>query len=182
MYIHDNILVYGKSPEEHEANLKACLQRLRDKGLTLRRSKCTFAASSVSWLGYIFSKSGMSADPKKVAAILQAGRPETTEEVKSFISLPVQCQIHIWIRTGIRTSHKTTARASYQKQEVSLEWSIRWCISWNHQHHDKRFGLMSFWSIQENRDGYRRRTTRDSSQYISREWLIHLGTHWPRQP
>ena len=27
----------------------------------------------------------MSADPKKVAAILQAGRPETTEEVKSFL-------------------------------------------------------------------------------------------------
>ena len=83
--IHDNILVYGKTPEKHAANLKACLQRLRNKGLTLCRSKCTFAALSVSWFGYIFSKSSMSADPKKVAAILQAGRSETMEEVKSFL-------------------------------------------------------------------------------------------------
>jgi hypothetical protein len=83
--IHDNILVWGSTDEEHEANLDACLTRLQEKGLTLRRQKCTFGKTSVSWFGWIFSKSGMSIDPVKVKAIREAGRPESTEDVKSFL-------------------------------------------------------------------------------------------------
>ena len=83
--IHDNILIYGKTPEEHETNLSACLARIKAKGLTLRRSKCTFGATFVSWFGYIFSASGMSADPSKIKAIATAGCPQTTDEVKSFL-------------------------------------------------------------------------------------------------
>ena len=83
--IHDNILIYGKTPEEHETNLSACLARIKVKGLTLRHSKCTFGATFVSWFGYIFSASGMSADPSKIKAIATASHPQTTDEVKSFL-------------------------------------------------------------------------------------------------
>ena len=75
----------GRAPEEHEANLDACLTRLEKKGLTLRKEKCTFEATSVSWFGIIFSKSGMSADPKKIKAIKEAGPPQNANEVKSFL-------------------------------------------------------------------------------------------------
>ena len=71
--IHDNILVWGATPEGHEANLDACLTRLEEKSLTQQKEKCTFRATSVSWFGTIFSKSGMSADPKKIQAIKEAG-------------------------------------------------------------------------------------------------------------
>ena len=50
-----------------------------------RREKCTFRATSVSWFGTIFSKSGMSADPKKIKAIKEAGPPQNANEVKSFL-------------------------------------------------------------------------------------------------
>ena len=80
--IHDNILVRGATPEEHEANLDACLTRLEEKGLTLRREKCTFGATSVSW---VFSKFGMSADPNKIQAIKEAGPPQSADDVKSFL-------------------------------------------------------------------------------------------------
>ena len=83
--IHDNILIYGKTPEEHETNLSACLARIKAKDLTLRRSKCTFGATFVSWFGYVFSASGISADPSKIKAIATAGCPQTTDEVKSFL-------------------------------------------------------------------------------------------------
>ena len=83
--IHDNILVWGKTTDEHAANLDACLQRLEDRGLTLREEKCTFGSSEVNWFGWIFSKSGMSADPRKVNAIREAGPPQTTDEVRSFL-------------------------------------------------------------------------------------------------
>ena len=81
--IHDNILIYGKTLEEHETNLSACLARIKTKGLTLHRSKCTFGATFVSWFGYIFSASGMSADPSKIKAIATTGCPQTTDEVKA---------------------------------------------------------------------------------------------------
>ena len=83
--IHDNILIYGKTLEEHETNLSAYLARIKAKALTLQHSKCTFGATSVSWFGYIFSASGMSADLSKIKAIATAGCPQTTDEVKSFL-------------------------------------------------------------------------------------------------
>ena len=85
MSIHDNILVWGNTPEEHEKNLDACLTRLTERGLTLRREKCTFGATEVSWFGWIFSKSGMSADPNKIKSIRNAGKPQNTDDVKSFL-------------------------------------------------------------------------------------------------
>ena len=83
--IHDNILVWGKTPEEHMSNLDQCLTRLEECGLTLRREKCTFGATSVTWFGWVFSASGMSADPKKLKAVREAGRPTTVDDVKSFL-------------------------------------------------------------------------------------------------
>ena len=83
--IHDNILVWGKTADEHAANLDACLQRLEDRGLTLRKEKCTFGSEEVNWFGWIFSKSGMSADPRKVNAIREAGPPQSNDDVRSFL-------------------------------------------------------------------------------------------------
>ena len=83
--IHDNIPVWGSTPEKHEENLGKCLTRLQEKGLTLRREKCTFGATSVSWFCTVFSKSGMSADPRKIKTIKEAGRPQSNNDVKSFL-------------------------------------------------------------------------------------------------
>ena len=82
--IHDNTLVWGSTPEEHEENLDKCLTHLQDKGLTVRREKCTFGDTSVSWFGTVFSKSGMSADPRKIKTMQEAGPPKS-DDVKSFL-------------------------------------------------------------------------------------------------
>ena len=83
--IHDNIIVWGRTEEEHTKNLDACLSRLKSKGLTLRKEKCTFLTTSVVWFGWTFSSAGMSADQNKVKAIVEAGKPSSCEDVKSFL-------------------------------------------------------------------------------------------------
>ena len=83
--IHDNIIVWGSTEEEHTHNLEACLNRLENKGLTLRKEKCTFLTTSVNWFGWKFTASGMSADQKKVKAILEAGKLSNCDDVKSFL-------------------------------------------------------------------------------------------------
>ena len=64
----DDILVSGKDATEHLNNLRGLLTRLNDKGLRCRREKCTFAESSVEYLGHTLSKEGISQGKKVDAA------------------------------------------------------------------------------------------------------------------
>ena len=45
----------------------------------------TQAQEEVTWFGRTFSATGVSADPKKINAIFEAGRPKSTDEVLSLI-------------------------------------------------------------------------------------------------
>ena len=56
--ISDDILVFGKSHEEHDQNPRAAFQRLREKGLTLNKSKCEYSEDKLEFFRYIFSKDG----------------------------------------------------------------------------------------------------------------------------
>ncbi|KAL5968234.1 Transposon Ty3-G Gag-Pol polyprotein [Taenia solium] len=51
----DDILVFGRHMQEHNANLKLVLNRLRDAGLTLNSKKCHFLQRSVIFLGHTVS-------------------------------------------------------------------------------------------------------------------------------
>ncbi|KAL5961288.1 hypothetical protein TSMEX_010978, partial [Taenia solium] len=55
----DDILVFGRDIQEHNANLKLVLDRLRDAGLTLNPKKCHFLQRSVTFLGHTVSSNGM---------------------------------------------------------------------------------------------------------------------------
>ena len=55
----DDIIVYGKTHEEHNANLHKVFERLPKNGLTLNGNKCEFGKSSLEFYGYKFSDKGM---------------------------------------------------------------------------------------------------------------------------
>ena len=57
-----------------------------DKGLRCRREKCTFAESSVEYLGHTLSKEGISQD-KKADAVFNMPPPTEVSSVKSFLGL-----------------------------------------------------------------------------------------------
>ena len=65
----DDVLVPGRSADEHLANLDAVFARLRTNNLKLKLSKCTFMRSSVKFLGHIISEHGLQTDPDKVEAV-----------------------------------------------------------------------------------------------------------------
>ena len=47
----DDVLVTGKTPEEHDRNLEIVLSRLQEAGLHLKREKCTFRQKACKYLG-----------------------------------------------------------------------------------------------------------------------------------
>lgn len=71
--------------------LVKCMQRMREKNLTLNGDKCEFNKSSVEFFGHIFSSSGESPSPTKVQSLIEAASPSSREEVRSFLGLATYC-------------------------------------------------------------------------------------------
>ena len=89
--IADDLIVWGKSQEEHDRNLEALFQRLDAKGLTLNGDKCEYNQPSLWFYGYSLSKDGLSADPKKVEAIVKTTTPQNVAQLRSFLGLANYC-------------------------------------------------------------------------------------------
>ncbi|KAK7933266.1 hypothetical protein WMY93_004162 [Mugilogobius chulae] len=64
--IVDDIIVFGKTKEEHEKNLKAMLNRTREKGLKLNPDKCRICVTEVSFFGHKLTANGLKPDPLKI--------------------------------------------------------------------------------------------------------------------
>ncbi len=85
--IADDIIVYGKTREDHDANLEKCLQRLSDKGLRLNQSKCTFLNKTLDFFGQVFSEGGTKPDPKRVKDLREAPTPTSIHDVRSLLGM-----------------------------------------------------------------------------------------------
>eukprot|EP00731_Ephydatia_muelleri_P003687 Em0001g3687a len=62
----DDIIVFGKSVEEHLDQLREVLNRLQNAGLKIKPSKCHLMQTRVRYLGHIVSSKGIETDPEKV--------------------------------------------------------------------------------------------------------------------
>ena len=83
----DDILVTGKSDNEHLHSLGMVLQRLEKHGFRVKKDKCSFLQSSVEYLGHNIDSEGLHALPSKIEAITQAPTPRNVQEFRSFLGL-----------------------------------------------------------------------------------------------
>ncbi|KAM0887617.1 hypothetical protein ACQ4PT_028880 [Festuca glaucescens] len=83
----DDILVYSASVQEHVQHLTEVLALLREHQLYVKESKCSFACSSLEYLGHIISENGVSTDPKKTEAMSNWPQPTTITELRGFLGL-----------------------------------------------------------------------------------------------
>uniref|UniRef100_A0A3B3QDK9 Gypsy retrotransposon integrase-like protein 1 n=1 Tax=Paramormyrops kingsleyae TaxID=1676925 RepID=A0A3B3QDK9_9TELE len=81
----DDLIVFGRTLEEHEERLLKVLDRLKDEGLKLSVDKCQFCCTSVNYVGHIVSKDGVATDPAKVDAVRSWPRPESITALRSFL-------------------------------------------------------------------------------------------------
>lgn len=85
--IFDDLVVHGKTTEEHNKRLENVLQRLCERGITLNAGKCQFNMAHIEFMGHILSSHGIGMAKTKLDDILNARRPETVSEVRSFLGL-----------------------------------------------------------------------------------------------
>ena len=81
----DDVIVFGRTLEEHEERLEKVLRRLHDEGLKISMEKCQFYQPSVSYLGHIVSAEGVATDPQKLEAVTSWPRPTNVTELRSFL-------------------------------------------------------------------------------------------------
>ena len=63
------------------------LQRLKDYGLRVKKTKCDFCQPLVEYLGHQVDVDGLHVLPSKVAAIVQAPEHENEQQLRSFLGL-----------------------------------------------------------------------------------------------
>ena len=86
----DDVLIYGRTQEEHGHRLHAALASIRNAGVTLNAEKCEFSQSRVKFLGHIVDGNGIQPDPEKVQAIQAMKKPTNTSEVRRFLGMTNQ--------------------------------------------------------------------------------------------
>ena len=68
----DDIVVTGRTTEEHLENLERVPAKLEEVDLRLNRAKCRFMAPRIDYLGHGIDKQGLHPTSAKVCAIKQA--------------------------------------------------------------------------------------------------------------
>lgn len=81
----DDLIVFGRTLEEHEERLLKVLDRLAEVGLKISLDKCQFCLPKVKYLGHIVSADGVSPDPSKVEAVTSWPRPTHLKALQSFL-------------------------------------------------------------------------------------------------
>ena len=83
----DDILICGRTKEEHDHRLQLVLQLLRDKNVQINKEKSTLHKEVVEYLGYHISGEGIKPSPRKLKSIMDAPPPTSVAELQSYLGL-----------------------------------------------------------------------------------------------
>ena len=121
----DDLLVHSKTTEEHAKHLTLLFQRMSNAGLTFRGSKCHIGLSSVTYLGHVFSSTGMSPDPEKVSAIRTWATPADVSSLRSFLGLASYYRRYIHQFADIAAPlYQLTNKGTPFAWDQSCEWAF----------------------------------------------------------
>lgn len=83
----DDILIYSTTKEQHAQHLRKVFEILRANQLYLKATKCSFAQTSLEYLGHIISDQGVATDPTKISVMLHWPTPTNMTELRAFLGL-----------------------------------------------------------------------------------------------
>ncbi len=85
--ILDDMIVTGKTNQEHLDNLSKVLTRLRERGLRLNHNKCEFFKSEIVFCGHRVDKHGIHQTQDKIDAVINAPHPTNVSELRAYLGL-----------------------------------------------------------------------------------------------
>ena len=85
--IHDDVIIYRYTREDHDSNLINFLNVCQMEGLCLSSKKLELCRDRVSFFGAIYSREGIQPDPKNIQGIEEMTVPETKQQLQSFLGM-----------------------------------------------------------------------------------------------
>ncbi|GJR44114.1 putative reverse transcriptase domain-containing protein [Tanacetum coccineum] len=119
----DDILIYLKTKEEHDAHLRLILELLKKEELYAKFLKCDFWLSKVLFLGHVIDSEGIHIDPAKIKSIKDWESPKTPIEICQFL--------------GIRRSVDAKGVIAYASRQLKIHEK-------NYTTHDLELGAVVF--------------------------------------
>ena len=114
----DDIIIFGRTLEEHNKNLISVFQRLREVNLKLNPLKCNFLKEELLYLGHYISAEGIKPDPAKIEAVKQWPIPSNADEIKRFVAFAN------YYRKHIKDFAKLCAPLNkLTRKDIKFEWS-----------------------------------------------------------
>ena len=83
----DDILVWGKTKEEHDRRVTKILERAKEINLTLNIRKCMFRETGIVYLGHKLSAKGITPERSKIDAMLRMPVPENKQAVQRLLGM-----------------------------------------------------------------------------------------------
>ena len=81
------ILVYSRSPREHEQHLRTVFTTLQNYRILLNPSKCVFRVPEISFLGYKISSAGSQPLPERIADLQSCISPKNMGQLRRFLGM-----------------------------------------------------------------------------------------------
>lgn len=128
----DDIIVYGSSLEEHNANLRKVLSCIAQAGMKLNR-KAVFQVQELSFLGHRLSMEGLAPLASKVDAVINFEPPSDSSKLKAFLGLveyyskfiphcsTVVEPLRRLLRKGVPFVWSSEAEASFRKVQRCIQ-------------------------------------------------------------
>ncbi|XP_043867353.1 uncharacterized protein LOC122757852 [Drosophila mojavensis] len=83
----DDIIVIGRTRQEHMNNLREVFRRLRAANLRINIDKCDFFKKELKYLGHKVTEDGICTDPEIVAAIAELKPPTNVKELRQYVGV-----------------------------------------------------------------------------------------------
>ena len=114
----DDVIVFGKTFDEHLSRLAEVLERFRSAGLKLKPEKCQFFQKEVKFLGYLLSADGVKPHPDNIQKIQDWPVPQTQTDVRAILGMGncYRCFIRGY-------SEKVAPLVELTKQDIPFQWT-----------------------------------------------------------
>jgi len=83
----DDIIIFSSSWSEHLKHISLVFDRIRNAGLTIKKSKCVFATAEVEFLGHKVGLGKVEPRRQTVKALLEFPRPTNPKQLRSYLGL-----------------------------------------------------------------------------------------------
>lgn len=83
----DDIIVYGATEQEHDERLSKVQKVLEENNVLLNKDKCVYKTKRIEFLGHELTEYGIRPLAKYLTSVKTSRRPNTIEEVQSFLGL-----------------------------------------------------------------------------------------------